>query len=111
MAERMGLKGGRYRPLTSQEMESIHQTGLRVFQEVGIEVNHDPARDLFYIWFGKVGAKAAQTVTVVPGVHADLDASGKLIGLEVLDATEVLGRKVQFEVALPPSEPIEVSGD
>ena len=47
MAERMGLKGGRYRPLTSKEMESIHQTSLRVFQEVGIAVNYEPARDLF----------------------------------------------------------------
>ena len=66
-----------------------------------MRVEYDPDRDLLYVWFGAVGAKAARTVTVSPGVHADFDAHGKLIGFEVLDATEVLGNKVQFEVALP----------
>lgn len=72
-----------------------------------MKIEYDPIRDLLYIWFGTVGAKAAQTTTVSPGVHADFDASGKLIGLEVLDATEVLGKNVQFEVTLP--SPLEAS--
>jgi hypothetical protein len=55
-----------------------------------------------------VGTKAAQTVTVSPGVHADLDANGKLIGLEVLETTEVLGKSVQFEVALPSLQAMKV---
>jgi hypothetical protein len=54
-----------------------------------------------------VGTKAAQTVTVSPGVHADFDAGGKLIGLEVLEATEILGKSVQFEVALPSPEVVK----
>ena len=66
-----------------------------------MKIEYDPVRDLLYIWFGAVGKKSAQTVTISPGVHADFDANGKLIGLEVLDATEVLGKSVQFEVALP----------
>jgi uncharacterized protein YuzE len=66
-----------------------------------MRIEYDPDRDLLYIWFGAVGTKAAKTMTLTPGVHADFDKSGKLIGLEVLEATEVLGRKVQFEVALP----------
>ena len=66
-----------------------------------MRIEYDPERDLLYVWFGTVGAKAAQTMTVAPGVYADFDASGKLLGLEVLDAVEVLGKKVQFEVALP----------
>lgn len=66
-----------------------------------MRVEYDSDRDLLYVWLGAVGTKAAQTVTVAPGVHADFDAHGKLIGFEVLDATEVLGKKVQFEVALP----------
>jgi len=69
-----------------------------------MKIEYDPKRDLLYIWFGIVGSKAAQTTTVSPGVHADFDVSGKLIGLEVLDATEVLGHSVQFEVTLPLSE-------
>jgi uncharacterized protein YuzE len=66
-----------------------------------MKVEYDSERDLLYIWFGIDGIKSAQTVTVIPGVYADIDASGKLIGLEILDAKEILGNKVQFEVSLP----------
>ena len=66
-----------------------------------MRIEYDPDRDLLYIWFGAVGTKAARTLTVAPGVHADFDAHDKLVGLEVLDATEVLGKSVQFEVTLP----------
>ena len=76
-----------------------------------MRIDYDPIRDLLYIWFGRIGVKAARTIMVTPGVHVDLDSSGKLIGLEVLDAAEVLGEKVQFEVVLPSPEPAEVSGD
>ena len=66
-----------------------------------MKIEYDPVRDLLYIWFGTSGEKAVQTVTVARGVHADFDAKGKLIGIEVLDASEILGRRVQFEVGLP----------
>jgi uncharacterized protein YuzE len=69
-----------------------------------MKIEYDPKRDLLYIWFGAVGTKSVQTTTVSPGVHADFDAHGKLIGLEVLDATEILGHSVQFEIALPTVE-------
>lgn len=71
-----------------------------------MKVEYDPARDLLYIWFSVPGEKAAKTETVVPGVHADFSAQGTLIGIEVLDASEVLRHKVQFEVELtpPPAE-------
>ena len=65
-----------------------------------MKIEYDPARDLLYLWFSTPGEKAARTVTVVPGLHADFDASGKLIGIEALDASEILGSKVQFEVDL-----------
>ena len=68
-----------------------------------MKIEYDPTRDLLYIWFGVPGEKAAKTETVVPGVHADFDRQGKLLGLEVLDASEVLRHKVQFEVELTPS--------
>ena len=56
---------------------------------------------MLYIWFGIPGENAARTAPVAPGVHADFDAKGKLVGIEVLDASEVLGREVQSEVGLP----------
>ena len=74
-----------------------------------MKIEYDPVRDLLYLWFAPVGTKAARTVTVTPGVHADLDADGKLIGIEVLDATDVLGQKVQFEVTLALGEKTEVA--
>lgn len=72
-----------------------------------MKIEYDPVRDLLYLWFGVPGEKAARTETVVPGVHADFDRQGRLIGIEVLDASEVLQHKVQFEVELAP-RPAEV---
>ena len=68
-----------------------------------MKIEYDPTRDLLYIWFGTPGEKAARTETVTPGVYADVNAQGTLIGLEVLDASQVLHHKVQFEVALTPT--------
>jgi uncharacterized protein YuzE len=65
-----------------------------------MKIEYDSAHDLLYVWFSTPGSKTAHTETVLAGVHADFDAQGKLIGLEVLDASEVLGSKVQFEMAL-----------
>ncbi len=42
-----GLDGGRYKPLTDTDIEQIHQTVLRVFSEVGIQVNYDDALEIF----------------------------------------------------------------
>ena len=67
-----------------------------------MKIEYDTVRDLLYIWFGTPGEKAAKTETIVPGVHADFGAQGALIGIEILDASEVLKHKVQFEVELTP---------
>ncbi len=42
-----GVEGGSYRPLSEESAERIHETAMRVFEEVGIEVNSDRALDLF----------------------------------------------------------------
>ncbi|MCS3939534.1 uncharacterized protein YuzE [Salinibacter ruber] len=65
-----------------------------------MKVEYDPARDLLYLWLAAPGTAAARTETVSPGVHADFDRDGRLIGLEVLDASDVLQDNVQFEVDL-----------
>ncbi|MBC6481778.1 MAG: DUF2283 domain-containing protein [Hormoscilla sp. GM7CHS1pb] len=74
-----------------------------------MKIDYDSERDLLYIWFNEVGTQAAQTITVSPGVYADLDTAGKLIGLEILDAQEVMGQKVQIELSLPALEVTTVS--
>jgi len=55
-----------------------------------MKIEYDSQRDLLYLWFGTPGEKAARTETVSPGVHADFDRQGRFIGIEVLDASEVL---------------------
>jgi uncharacterized protein YuzE len=65
-----------------------------------MKVEYDPARDLLYLWLATPGTAAVRTETVSPGVHADFDQEGRLIGLEVLDASDVLQDNVQFEVDL-----------
>ena len=68
-----------------------------------MKIEYDQIRDLLYIWFSAPGEKAARTETVVPGVHADFSAQGTLVGIEVIDASEVLKNKLQFEVELNPA--------
>ena len=68
-----------------------------------MKIEYDSVRDLLYIWFGPPGKRAAKTETIVPGVHADFDREGRLLGIEVLDASEVMQHKVQFEVMLTSS--------
>ena len=65
-----------------------------------MKIEYDSIRDLLYLWFVAPGEKAARTVTITPGVHADFNAEDKLIGLEVLDASEVLGEHISLELAL-----------
>ncbi|MFH1907710.1 MAG: DUF2283 domain-containing protein [Chloroflexota bacterium] len=73
-----------------------------------MKIEYDSLRDLLYVWLGKPERKAARTETVGPGVVADFDRTGRLIGIEILDASEVLEQKVQFEVTLSPL-PVEFS--
>jgi trimethylamine--corrinoid protein Co-methyltransferase len=44
---RRGLSGGRYRPLSDDDIVKIHQTVLRVFAEVGVQVNDAQALSIF----------------------------------------------------------------
>jgi len=69
-----------------------------------MKFEYDATRDLLYIWFGTMGTKSVRTITVAPGIYADFDVNDRLIGLEVLDAQEIVGEKVQFEVGLFPLE-------
>lgn len=63
-----------------------------------MRIEFDPERDLLYIYFADAGKKAAQTITITPGVHADFDGDGKLIGIEVIEASKVMGEKIEFKL-------------
>jgi len=42
-----GLTGGSFKPLTEESISRIHQTAMRVFEEVGFEVNSEAVLGLF----------------------------------------------------------------
>ena len=63
-----------------------------------MRIEYDPERDLLYISFVESEVKAAETITITPGVHADFDRDKRLIGIEVIDASEVMGKKVEFKL-------------
>jgi len=61
MKPRKGLLGGQYKPITDQEIKKIHETSLRVFSELGIQVNSPEARNRFL------------------GAGAEADGNGKVV--------------------------------
>lgn len=63
-----------------------------------MKIEYDPERDLLYLYFAEPEKKAAETVTIKPGVFADFDKDGKLIGIEVLDAKELMGKKIEIDL-------------
>jgi trimethylamine--corrinoid protein Co-methyltransferase len=42
-----GVTGGSYHPLSDDSVEQVHDTAMRIFEEVGIQVNSDLALGLF----------------------------------------------------------------
>jgi len=73
-----------------------------------MRIDYDPVRDLLYVYFTEPTTKAAETVTVTPGVHADFDRKGKLIGIEVIDASEVIGEKIEFKLPEVARSPVKL---
>ena len=63
-----------------------------------MKIEYDPDRDLLYIYFAEIETNAAQTVTITPGVHADFDRDGKLMGIEVIEASKVMGKKIEIKL-------------
>ena len=44
---RKGLEGGAYKLLSEKDIEKINDNCLRVFSEVGVQINLEEARELF----------------------------------------------------------------
>jgi uncharacterized protein YuzE len=56
-------------------------------------IERDKEFDQLYINFSKSSEEGAvaQTVEALPGVNLDLDAEGRLIGVEIIGAKDVIG--------------------
>lgn len=63
-----------------------------------MKIEFDAERDLLYVYFADVSTKVAKTLTVNPGVNVDFDKNDKLIGMEVIDASEIIGEKIEFKL-------------
>lgn len=61
-----------------------------------MKIEYDPVRDLLYLYFSSPDTKAAETVTIKPGVNVDFDKNDKLIGIEIIEAGEVIGKGIEF---------------
>lgn len=67
MKVRKGLSGGQYKPLCDEDIQKIHETSLKVLEEVGVEVNFPEARELFQ----NAGAEVDEASRIVK-VNRDL---------------------------------------
>lgn len=63
-----------------------------------MRIEFDAQRDLLYLYLREGETKVVETRTITPGVHADFDREGRLIGLEVLDASETIGKTIEFRL-------------
>ncbi|NIV96990.1 trimethylamine methyltransferase, partial [candidate division KSB1 bacterium] len=61
MKIRKGLSGGQYKPLTERDIAKIHETSMKVFDEIGVQVNFPEARELFR----KAGAEVDESSRIV----------------------------------------------
>jgi len=51
-----------------------------------VRTSHDPEADAVFLWFGPEGIRSTHTEEVAAGIILDFDESGRVIGIEVLDA-------------------------
>jgi uncharacterized protein YuzE len=52
-----------------------------------MKVTYDPQVDVLYIYIRKDGTPAVDNINLEPGISADLDAEGRVLGIEILDAS------------------------
>ncbi|MDP3948830.1 MAG: DUF2283 domain-containing protein [bacterium] len=50
-------------------------------------IHYDPQSDVFYI--GIKRAKEEECIELAPGVNVELDEGGKVIGIEILNASKI----------------------
>jgi len=64
-----------------------------------MKVEYDSEHDLLYIYFSKSTKKPLKTITIMPGIFADFDKDNKILGLEILDASELIDNKIEFDIS------------
>jgi uncharacterized protein YuzE len=59
-----------------------------------VRTTYDPEVDAFYLYLGD--GKIVESAEVRPGIVFDLDAEGRLVGIEVLDASTNLPKDMNL---------------
>lgn len=57
-----GLEGGQYKPLNDESIMRIHETALKILEEIGIKVNLEEAKNIFKVH----GAKIDGDIVYIP---------------------------------------------
>ncbi len=58
-----------------------------------MEITIDKEADAAYVYFKKISAgEVAQTISLNDSINIDLDAEGKTLGIEILDASRNLAQ-------------------
>lgn len=87
---RKGLEGGSYKPLSKEDIAQVHDTAMRVFEEVGVQVNSEKA----LAHFRKAGAKVDDNI-----VRLSRDTVADLVRQAPSDVT-LYGREPQHNLDL-----------
>ncbi len=69
-----------------------------------MRMTYSPEVDALAIWLAP-GVKTAGAREIAPGTFADFDQDGRLLGLEVLDASTYLDRAQLEQLPRPGGEP------
>lgn len=68
-----------------------------------MKIEYEAKSDLLYVNLAPDDVRAARTETISPGLHVDFDRDGKVNGIELLEASTVIGAAPTVEVALRPT--------
>lgn len=94
-----GLEGGLYRPLSSSDIKHIHETVIRLYEEVGIRIRTKRGFDLFKEKGARV-SEEKQIVHISRGMFEDLidgaPSEVVLYGREEKNTIMVGGKRVHF---------------
>ncbi|MBI2863977.1 MAG: DUF2283 domain-containing protein [Chloroflexi bacterium] len=63
-----------------------------------MRISYDPEADALYIELRP--ATPENSVDIEPGVTADLDAGGRIVGIEILDVSERLGSDALSSISI-----------
>jgi len=71
-----------------------------------MEITYDPRADALNITFKN--GKVAKTVEIAPEINLDLDKTGKPLYLEIIGASEKIGKKRVSEILMRNLLPVNV---